>query len=807
MRSTLVLAIGPLTVLAVASPAFAMSSGFVENRGQVDDEVLYYAPGSGMTVYLTGDGIVLDLRAPIESGGDGGGIAPRDPEAPGPGSRAAAVRIRFADASPMMRAEARGELPARFNFFLGDDPVGWRVDVPCYEEIVYRNIRPGTDLVLRIEKDEVIYELTAAAGGAAQPMAGGLAEAIGCAAAESPAFVFEGAERITSSGVHETHIATAAGTVVDLRSSDGDTRGRLAVLRDARVTEESGAAPAEMRDVPGRLLIGTYIGGSDYDWVQGVALTESGEIVVGGYTQSSNYPTTPGAYDPSSNGVQEVVVSKLSSAGGSLVWSTYLGGTSGDYGGMLALDTAGNVIVVGNTNSTNFPTTAGAYDRTHNGVSDLFVTKLSSTGSAILASTLVGGSTADIMKALALDAAGNVVVTGQTNSSNFPTTAGAYDTTPNGGLDVFAAKVSSTGSALLWSTFLGGAAEECGMAVALDPVEDVVISGYATAATFPTTPGAYDVTYNGDRDVFAAKFSGTGSTLLWSTFLGGSQWDTAGGLDLDAAGNPVLSGGTQSANFPTTAGAYDRTLVFNDAFVAKLASAGNALLWSTFVGGDASADMAYDVILDDVDRPLFTGSTYSSDFPTTPDAYDRSLNGNYDVFVSRLSSTGGSLLWSSYAGGTAADTGCQLVLDPAGNPVVVVTTESTNFPTTPGAYDASVNGRSDFFLLKVDVLDASGIPSAQEASRPCLLFAGPNPFAEWASVRYILPRAGEVDLRVLDIAGRAVADLGGGFTPAGAHTLTWHGVDGTGRRLPAGVYVLQLRTGQGCESRRVVIAR
>jgi hypothetical protein len=789
MRTSLAAAACALALFAAVSVAFAFPAGFIENRGQTDAEVLYYASGSRSAIYLVEDGIVFDLRA---------GAAPIDVEelvgafgSEASAVRGAAVRIRFADAGPSMRVEARGELLARSHFFLGGDPSAWRTDVPSFEEIVYREVRPGTDLAIRFENGELVYEILSS----------------GAAPYEAVSFIYEGTERIEREG-DAVRIVTEAGTIEDTRPANGKGPGRLAVLGASGANRAKAGSAPKTRDDPARLLYGTFLGGSYIDWGYDVALNESGEMVVCGYTQSSNYPTTLGAYDVSLGGSQDAVISKLSADGSALLWSTYLGGSSNEYAFSLKLDSEGRPVVTGCTSSTDFPTTAGAYDRTHNGSNDLFVTKLSSAGNALVWSTYVGGSSSERALRVVLDAAENAVLTGETGSSNYPTTPGAYDTTPNGAADVFVTKVASAGNALVWSTVLGGSSSEYGWEVRLDSSEDVVVSGYATASSFPTTPGAYDVTYNGgDRDVFAAKFSSDGSALLWSTFLGGSDWDWSYALDLDAAGNPVLAGGTRSANFPTTPGAYDQTLGAGyDVFVSKLASAGNALLWSTFLGGDAGTEEAYAVAIDPFGNPVLTGLTSSSDFPTTPDAFDGSYNGNNDLFVSKLSSAGSSLMWSTFAGGAAQERGWSLVLDPYGNPVVAGHTESSGFPTTAGAYDVSHNGSWDAFVVRFDTIDPTGVTN-ESGSSIALRLAGPNPFTQETSIRYVLSREERVDVRVFDPAGRAVATLQRGPAPAGVHDLAWSGLDDSGRPVPSGVYFLRFRAGERTESRRIVFLR
>jgi hypothetical protein len=232
----------------------------------------------------------------------------------------------------------------------------------------------------------------------------------------------------------------------------------------------------------------------------------SGNPVVVGRTGSSDFPTTPGAYDQAFNGGYDVFVTRLSASGDSLLWSTFLGGRDWDEGASLVLDLSGNPVVVGHTNSSDFPTTPGAYDQAHNGEYDVFMARLSASGDSLFGCTFLGGSHWDYGQALVLDLSGNPVVVGHTYSSDFPTTPGAYDQTHNGGIDVFVARLSASGTSLLWSTFLGGSDSNYGSSIVLDLSGNPIIVGQTNTSDFPTTPGAYDQTYNHGGDVFVAKF-------------------------------------------------------------------------------------------------------------------------------------------------------------------------------------------------------------------------------------------------------------------------------------------------------------
>jgi hypothetical protein len=389
-----------------------------------------------------------------------------------------------------------------------------------------------------------------------------------------------------------------------------------------------------------------------------------------------------------------------------LVYSTFLGGTGDDNEGGFALDPTGAVVATGHTDSSDFPSSPGAYDTTFNGgLFDVFVAKLSADGSSLLYATFLGGSANDDQPRVTVDAAGAAFVTGHTDSADYPTTPGAYDTSFNGADDVFVTKLSADGSTLLYSTFLGGSASDVGQDIAVDANAAALVTGFTHSSNFPTTPGAFDTSFNGSNDAFVAKLNANGTSLLYSTFLGGSGEDGSYvhlmDLALDATGAAHVTGTTNSSDFPTTPGAFDTTFNgANDVFVAALSADGSALLYSTFLGG-SSLNYPGDIAVDATGAAFVTGFTYSSDFPTTSGAFDTTINGAFDTFVSKLSANGGSLVYSTFLGGTNRDSGGGIAVDILGAVFVSGATDSFDFPTTNGAYDTSFNGSNDAFVTKL----------------------------------------------------------------------------------------------------------
>jgi len=319
----------------------------------------------------------------------------------------------------------------------------------------------------------------------------------------------------------------------------------------------------------------------------------------------------------------------------------------------------------------------------------------------LLYSTLLGGADEDIARGIAVDSAGNAYVTGTTWSADFPTTPGVVEADLSGQTDVFVAKLNPSGTSLLYATFLGGGGHEEGYAIDVDADGNAFITGYTTSPAFPTTRGAFDVSYNNNEDIFAAKLNPSGTALLYSTFLGGRALDVGHSIAVDSAGAAYLTGYTNSTNFPTTFGALRGVLDgAHDGVVVKLDPSGSDLAYATYLGG-SSSDFSLGLRVDAAGHAFVAGSTLSFDFPTTAGSFAQTSNGSYDAFVAKLDPSGTAFVYSTYLGGRHSDQGNGVAVDAAGNAVVVGNTVSRNFPTTPNAYDRSLNGL-DGFVAKLD---------------------------------------------------------------------------------------------------------
>ncbi len=474
------------------------------------------------------------------------------------------------------------------------------------------------------------------------------------------------------------------------------------------------------------LNFSTYLGGSSDDSVRDVCVDAAGFIYVTGGTKSSDFPTTPGAYDRTLNTagslVHDVFVTKLSPTG-SIVWSTLLGGPNYDRAYAIEVDQAGFVYVGGRAGA-GFPTTSGvlqpnfAGDVDPNakyGAQDGFVSKLSPDGSSLVWSTYFGDDDRAFIRDFDIDSQGFVYVALTALTRTNPhVTAGAFQTSPGGSRDGVVAKLSADAKQVVWASYLGGSGNDVGTpSIRVDAAGQPYVLGYTNSTNIPTTAGAYDTTFNGAGDVFLAKFSANGTQLLFGTYIGGSgvEFTETHGLALDAAGNAYVAATTKSTNFPTTIGAFQRTYggvgvsgagsgtnYSGDGFIVKISANGSTLLAGTYLGGRYGDGIEGVSVLPD-GRLFVAGATYSDDFPITNDAYQGNGGTKGDFFGALLAGDLSSVDYVTYLGGSNVDYGRSATTDDNGNVYVVGHTTSTNWPRL-NAGQATFGGVQDGCIAK-----------------------------------------------------------------------------------------------------------
>ncbi len=714
------LAAGGNEVSLVASALGPLPLGFEPNRGQFDPRVRFAARHGGGTFFFTSQGMVMVFnrqKAGAPSIMDRiqdwwRGLLLDGPAQPEQGIEQLALMVRFSDALPTAHLEGVDPLPGTVNYFIGDDPAAWRAGVPTFGSILYHNLYPHIDLRYQASQAQLKYEFLLHPG----------------AEVDRIALAYDGAERLQVNEAGDLEIHTAWGTLIEdapvawQEGSQGEREPvpvRFALEPGGQVGFQVGdydharglvidpALDYRLADSEPTLKYSTFVGGSGSESGYMLAFDGAENSIVTGRVDSSNFPTTSGAYDQGHGGDFDAFVFKLSADGSTLLWSTYVGGSGLDRGTGLALDGSGNVYVVGDANSSNFPTTSGAYDQNHNGGSDIFVFKLSSNGGSLVNSTFVGGSGDEETWGIALDSAGKPVVAGQSDASNFPTTGGGYDRGHNGGIDVVVFRLSSNLGSLEFSTYIGGSQDDKSKGIVLDGSDRAVITGGTLSSNFPTTAGAYDQGHNGGEDIFVLKLAANGDALVYGTYLGGSGDDGGWSPILDAQGQPIVTGNTYSSDLPTKS-AYDSGYNGDeDALLAKLTADGGDLIFCTYLGG-SDREIGHKPAVDGAGNVLLTGRTASADYPTTSDALDRTHGGDKDVFVARFSADGKELQYSTYIGGSGAETGRWLKVVDETDVVIAGSAGSSTFPTTSGAYDTGYNGDLDVFVLRFKDLAETG---------------------------------------------------------------------------------------------------
>jgi len=670
---------------------------FEANKGQHDSRVKYLARGSGYNLFLTSNEAVLSLQSAITNGKKQKKIDPTPPLSrkleQRRASRQSVVRMKLLNSNPDPRITELAELQGQVNYFIGNDPKKWRTEVPTYSRVKYEQVYPGIDLVYYGNQGQLEYDFLVAPG--ADPNGIKLS--------------YQGIKKLAVNKSGDLVLHTASGQIVqhkpviyqDVASGRQEVAGRYEVKQN-RVgfrVEEYDHTVALVID-PIVLAYSTYLGGNGDDQGRDIAVDSGGNAYVTGNTLSTNFPTanplqanTAGGYD--------VFITKLSAGDATApiaIYSTYLGGSGEDRGTGIAADSSGNAYITGNTLSINFPT-ANALQPNFAGNEDAFITKLNAAGSALVYSTYLGGSGEDRGTGIAVDSAGNAYITGYTYSSNFPT-ANALQPNFAGSEDAFITKLNAAGSALVYSTFLGGSSVDESYGIAVDSSGNTYVTGGTSSTNFPTA-NPLQANIAGGQDVFITKLNTAGSALVYSTYLGGSKFEYSYSIAVDSVGNAYITGYTFSTDFPTAnpLQANNADAAHYDAFITKLNVAGSALVYSTYLGG-SFFEYGYSIAVDSVGNAYVTGTTDSTNFPTA-NPLQANNAGAQDVFIAKLNTIGSALVYSTYLGGSGTDYGYGIAVDSAGNAYATGYTPSTTFPTFKAFQANYAGGTSDAFITKI----------------------------------------------------------------------------------------------------------
>jgi hypothetical protein len=668
-------------------PDFArLPLSFEPNAGQTDQRVRFMARASGGTLFFTPAEVVLTLPSvePRFSAREHDLAAERD---------TSVLRLQFVGANPSASIIGGDALPGKVNYLVGSDPAKWRTDLPTYSDIAYSQLYRGVDLAYMGTGGQLKGTYTVAAG-------------------VDPTQIrwrYIGADRVSLDAQGSLQITLKSGMKLTEKApvvwqDIGEQRVPVSayyhIASDGTIGFQLGAYNKQYPlTIDPTLVYSTYLGGAAPDEAYGIALDAAGNMYIAGLTQSSNFPVQ-GGYQSTYQGGTDAFVTKLNPSGTALVYSTYLGGSGLEQGFAIDVDNEGNAIITGNTNSANFPVQAALQPNYGGGLVDSFATKLNQAGSNLVFSTYLGGSGFDTGQGVAVDGANNVFVAGLSNSTNFPI-HNPYQGNNAGAQDVTLTSLSPTGGAR-FSTYLGGTGDDFGRGAAADDAGNVYVTGSTASNNFPVM-NAYQPTCRNNctySDSFLTKFTGIGQ-LLYSTFLGGNIEEVGYGVAADANGNAYLTGTTTSLNFPTRNPFQPNFVNFIDAYASKInttLSGDASLVYSTYLGGN-STDYGYDVEVDGAGNAYVTGYANSTNFPVQ-DPIQGTTAGGADAYVTVFAASGSSLIYSTYLGGDANDFGRGIALDGAGNTYIAGHTESTNFPTQ-NPYQANNAGARDAFIARI----------------------------------------------------------------------------------------------------------
>ena len=624
---------------------------FEKNNGQAPAATEFLARGAGYGVALSRGNAHILLKG-------------------GQTASPAAVDLRLAGARNGLKAAGRRPLPGKVNYFIGNDPSRWRTDIPAFERVEYSGVYPGVDLAYYGRQGRLEYDFTVSPG--AHP--------------DAIRIELQGARglRIDSQGslVLETGGAPASFrkpvTYQEIAGKRRAVDSAYKMVRSNQVGFTLG--PYDLRYplvIDPSLVYSTYLGGSGFDYGTAIAVNSSGNAFVTGYTSSLDFPTDNAeqAYFAS---YSAIFVAKLAANGASLVYATYLGGSNYDYAYSIAVDSTGAAYVGGLTESFDFPVKSALYPSL-NGSEDAFIAKFSPAGNSLVYSTYLGGSGTDYALGVAVDSSHNAYVAGSTQSSDFPTTAGAYQTA-SGGSCSFVAKLNAAGTALTWSTYFGQSCSAETTALAVDSQQAV----YLTGAAFPgltVTSGAPQPAFGGgEHDAFMAKLDNAGASLVYCTYLGGSQNDSGASIAVNSSGEAYATGQTQSSDLPVTASVLQAASGGGyDAFVAELNNTGTGWQYVTYLGGQRD-DYGNSIALDSSGDAFVAGYTLSNNLKTAAPV-QAVLAGNQHVFYETANS--GKSWKASDTGLPAAPVA--IVVDPASDAHWIAA-------TSEGLYQSTDNG-------------------------------------------------------------------------------------------------------------------
>ncbi len=661
---------------------------FEENLGQANDSVQFISRSMGGTLLLSPTETKIAL--PQKSSEKANKI--KSPKSAA--NDLWQMTLRGANS----QASGRGvePLPGKSNYLIGKDSSQWRKNVSNFAKAEFGEIYPGVDIIYYGNQEKLEYDFIVKP--AADP--------------EQIRLGFDRAKQVSLDADGNLLIKTGAGIITQKKpfayqEQNGvpqEIACHFNLLDDKNAGEgsvvgfEVGEYDRDQKLVIDPVLVySTYLGGSGGDLFnseQGnkILADAAGNAYVVGVTPSPDFPTLSPLQ--TARGGSDCFVTKLGANGSGLIFSTFLGGSQNDVCTGMDLDSAGNIYVTGQTLSDDFPL-VNAFQSVNKGNGDAFIAKLNPDGSAIVFSTFLGGASTESPSSIKLDQGGNICVGGSTASSDFPL-MNPVQGSPQGGFDSFVTKFNPAGSALIFSTYFGGSADDFAAGPAVDAAGNIYLAGTTSSRNFPVTAGVFQSVKNGSDDAFVFKLGNAGN-LVYSTYIGGSGIDNAGDIAVDGRGNVITTGFTRSLNFPRKNAFQPSKGGTVDSFVTKLSADGKSLVFSTYLGG-GELQRGFGVATDSIGNVYASGRTNSGDFPLKKPLQD--FGGLDDIYVAKFTPEG-ALTFSTPLGGDTNDLGTRIAADDNGN-IYVTGFADFGLRTTAGAFQPNLAGGVDAFVSKIN---------------------------------------------------------------------------------------------------------
>jgi len=713
---------------------------FIENRGQVDNPVKFYERGAGHATFFTSKGVVIGLtkkNVKVDKTARHDKIKALEVNKNKDRNvTTETVSLSFVGANTKAKIVAGDKKTGKVNYFVGNDNSKWRTNISTYGAVTYKDVYEKIDIKFYGNNRQLEHDVIVRPHGDISKVK----------------FAYKGIQslKVTKDGGLEVTLNN--GKLIEkkpiiyqeLNGKRAPVKGSYRIFKSNKENFAYGFTVASYDHtkkivIDPVLVYSTYLGGTDNEYGNGIAVDNMGAAYITGYTGSTDFPLMNPiqgiCVDPVS--CTDAFITKINPGGTALVYSTYLGGNTIDIAYGIAVDSAGAAYITGYTASTDFPL-MNPIQGVGGGVIDAFITKLNPAGSALVYSTYLGGSISNISYGIAVDSSGSAYVTGETASTDFPL-MNPIQVSLLGTQDAFITKLNPAGSAFVYSTYLGGTTTDSGRGIAVDSSGSAYVTGETGSTDFPLmspiqgTCGGVELGFC--ADAFVTKINPAGSAIVYSTYLGGSgpagggggDRDYGRGIAVDSSGSAYVTGQTYSTSFPLmnpiqgTIG----SLGYSDAFITRLTPAGSAFVYSTYLGG-SSEDIGYGIAVDSSGSAYVTGETYSTDFPLMNPI--QVIGGgifNPDAFVTKINSAGSALVYSTYLGGSNVEYGGDIAVDLYGSAYVMGDTGSTDFPLM-NPLQGIFGGGTDAFVTKISgtplpVVHLSIIPDVISVARGSIL--------------------------------------------------------------------------------------